>query len=146
MAKRFNVWLLSMAGWFFTCSVAFAGGTKGLQEIYETPIPSEIRKNFNEVIYKHNTCPECFLGVVDGDEFFDVYPKRFLVLSVLPNSFGGVWAYIAVEGEQRDTYRLWLYRLPRGEYDFRSIEELPDSVDEEFFAELKGQDHDPYWR
>ncbi len=136
---------LSIATWLLVCPAAFAAGMKGLQEIYETPIPSEIRKNFNEVIYTHNTCSECPLGVLDGDKFFGLYPKKFIVLSLLPNSFGGVWAYIAVENEQRDTYRLWLYKLAGGDYDLRSVEELPDSMDEEFVSELENSDHDPYW-
>lgn len=137
--------LLSMAAWLLVCPLALAGGVKGLQEIYGTPIPSQIRKNFNEVVHTHNTCPECVLGVLDGEKFLDIYPKKFIVLSLLPNSFGGFWAYIAVEGEQKSTFRLWLYDLNGGGYDLRSIEELSNSMDKEFVSQLQDPAHKPYW-
>ena len=130
---------------FLFCPLASANWVSALREIYETPIPSQIRKNFNEVTTTHNTCSECVLGVLDGEKFFDVYPRKFLVLSLLPNSFGGVWAYIAVEGERKRTFRLWLYDLPDGEYDLRSVEELPNSMDEGFFGQLQNSAHKPYW-
>ena len=131
---------------FLFCPPTLANWVSALKEIYETPIPFQIRKNFNKVTYTHNTCSECALGVLDGEKFFDVYPRRFIVLSLSPNSFGGFWVYIAVEGEQKNTFRLWLYDLSDGEYDLRSVEELPNSMSEEFFGQLKDSAHKPYWR
>lgn len=131
--------------WPLLCPSVFANWVAALSEIHETSIPSAIRRNFKEAIHIHDTCPECVLGVLNGEEFFDIYPRRFLVLSLSPNSFGGVWAYIAVEGERKRTFRLWLYDLADGEYDLRSVEELPDSMGEKFLGQLQDSAHEPYW-
>ena len=124
---------------------AFADGVEELQEIYETPIPGAIRRNFDQTIYAHRTCPECHLGVLDGERFLDLYTKKFLVIGLSPNSFGGVWAVIAVEGEPKHAFRLWLYDIGAGEYDLRSIEELSDSLEEELIHQLQSPQHRHYW-
>ena len=125
---------------------AHANWVSALKEIYETPIPAQIRKDFDQAVEIRERCSECMLGVFDGDQFMDVFPRKFLVLSLLPNSFGDVCAFIAVEGGKKNTYRLWLDRLPGGEYDLRSVEELPNSMDEEFFGQLQDPAHRPYWK
>ena len=130
---------------FVFCPSAFADGVRGLQEIYETPIPSAIRRNFDQTIHTHRTCPECHLGVLDGERFLDLYTKKFLVIGLSPNSFGGVWAIIAVEGEPKNALRLWLYDVGDGEYDLRSIEELSDSLEEELIRQLQSPQHRHYW-
>lgn len=55
------------------------------------------------------TCPECEQGVIDGEEFVDIYSKKFLVVGFGPNSFGGVWTVIAVEDDPLRAFQLWLY-------------------------------------
>ena len=137
--------LLTLAVWSVFCLPAFADGVKGFQEIYATPVPVQIRKNFDALVEIQKTCPECWLGVLDGEKFVGIYPKKFIVLSIEPCSFGGVWAFIAVESERRDTFRLWLYDVDEEEYDLRSIEELPESLGEEFNRWLDDPAHDPYW-
>ena len=141
---RYRV-LLFLTAWFVFCPPASGDWAPTLKEIYETPIPAQIRRNFNQVVETRNTCPDCVLGVFDGEKFMDVYPRKFIVLSLTPNSFGGVWAFIAVQGERKDTYRLWLYDIDDNEYDLRSIEELPSSMDEEFVGDLEKPAHRPYW-
>ena len=137
--------LLTLAAWLVFCPLTFADWVPVLEEIYRTPIPIEIRKKFNQITEIRNTCPGCVLGVLNGGKFIDIYPKKFIVLSSLPNSFGGVWAFIAVEGELKNTFRLWLYDVGENEYDLRSIEELPDSLDEEFICQLENPAYHPYW-
>lgn len=135
--------LLGMS--FLFCQPVLANWVTALKEIYETPIPAQIRKDFDQAVETRNTCVECILGFLDADKFIGLFPRKFLVLSLLPNSFGDFCAYIAVEGEKRNTHRLWLDKLPGGEYDLRSIEELPNSMDEEFFGQLQDSAHEPYW-
>ena len=125
--------------------LVFADGVRGLREIYATPIPAEIRRNFDRTIHIHHTCPECHLGVLDGENFLDLYSKKFLVLGVSPNSFGGFWAVIAVEGEPRNAFRLWLYDIGDDEYELRSIEELPESLEEELVLQLLSPTYRRYW-
>lgn len=131
---------------FLFCQLALADWGMTLKEIYETPIPAQIRKDFDQALETRNTCADCMLGFLDADKFIGFFPRKFLVLNLLPNSFGDVCAFIAVEGEKRNTYRLWLDRLPGGEYDLRSIEELPDSMDEEFVGDLEKPVNRSYWR
>ena len=134
-----------LTAWFVLCPPAFADSVKGLQEIYETPIPAQIRKNFDGLVEIRKICPECELGVLDGEKFVDIYPKKFIVLSLEPNSFGGFWVSIAVEGERKNTFRLWLYEVQDKEYDLRSIEDLPESLDEEFNCWIGNLAHHSYW-
>ena len=137
--------LLFLATQLIFCSSAFTDEVRGLQEIYTTPIPVEIRRNFDHAIHIHDTCPECRLGVLDGERFIDLYTKKFLVVSVSPNSFGGVWVVIAVEGEPRNAYRLWLYDVGNKEYDLRSIEKVPASLKEELVRQLGSPSYRHYW-
>lgn len=127
------------------CPLAFAEEVEGLKEIYETPIPVQIRKNFDQTLQIHHACPECVLGVLDGEKFLDMYAKKFVVLGLAPNSFGGVWAIIAVEGEPRNAFRLWLYDVSDDEYDLRSIEELPEFFEEELIRQIRSPEYRQYW-
>ena len=127
------------------CPFAFAEGIQELQEIYTTPIPAEIRRNFDDVLRIRDACPECPLGVLDGEKFLDVYTKKFLVLELEPHGFGGVWAIIAVEGEPRNVFRLWLYDIDENEYDLRSIEELPGALEEELVRQIQSLAYRHYW-
>ena len=130
---------------FVLCPPAFADSVKGLQEIYETPIPAQIRKNFDGLVEIRKICPECELGVLDGEKFVDIYPKKFIVLSLEPNSFGGFWVSIAVEGERKNTFRLWLYEVQDKEYDLRSIEELPGALEEALVRQIQSLAYRHYW-
>jgi len=93
----------------------------------------------------HDACPECHLGVLDGEKFLDVYTKKFLVLGLEPHGFGGVWAIIAVEGEPGNVFRLWLYDINDNEYDLRSIEELPGALEEELVRQIQNLEYRHYW-
>lgn len=130
---------------FVFCPLAFADEVRGWQEIYGTPIPAEIRRIFDHTLHTRHTCPECPLGVLDGEKFFDLYAKKFLVIGLSPNSFGGVWAIIAVEGEPRKAFRLWLYDIGDEEYDLRNIEELPEFLEEELTGQLRSPEYHRYW-
>lgn len=130
---------------FVCCPSAFADKVRELQEIYETSIPSAIRRNFDQTIHTHRTCSECQLGVLDGNRFLDLYTKKFLVIGLSPNSFGGVWAIIAVEDEPKNAFLLWLYDIGDDEYDLRSIEELDDSLEEELIRQLRSPPYRHYW-
>ena len=137
--------LLSLTAWIVFCPLAFADGVQGLEEIYETPIPAQVRKNFARIIETRKTSPECTLGVLDGDKYIDIYTKKFIVLGLSPNSFGGFWTIIAVEGEPRKAFRLWLYDVGDDEYDLRSVEELPERLDEKLIRQLWSPAYRRYW-
>lgn len=137
--------LISWIAWGVACPPVTAEGVRGLQEIYGTPIPTEIRRGFDQTLGNYTACPECVVTVLDGERFLPIYPKKFLVVGMEPNGFGGVWAVIAVEGELRNSFLLWLYDLGEHEYQLRSIEELPNSLDENLIRQLSTPAYRRYW-
>ena len=143
--QLFCLTLAFLIVWPAFCSTAFASRVEGLQEIYETSIPAEIRRNFDRIIQIHASCPGCTLTVLDGEKFIDIYTKKFLVIGFEPNDFGGVWAVIAIEGNPRDALLLWLYDVDRDKYDLRSVEKLPDSLDQELVHQLRDPAYRRYW-
>ncbi len=130
----------------FSCSVAFSEVIEGLSEIYRTPIPSEVRRNFDECIQIYSPHPKYERIVVDGDKFTDIYAKKFMVVGMEPNPFGGLWVIIAVEGNFKTAYLLWLYDIDRDQYDLRSVEKLSDFLDEKLGRQLSGPEYHQYWR
>lgn len=122
-------------------SLLFAGEVNSLREIYDTPIPAEIRRNFNEYLQDR----VCEHGVVDGEKFIDIYGKKFLVISVAPNSFGGVWAIIAVEGETKHAYLLWLYDIDDKVYDLRLVDTIRGNFDKQFVQEFHSPAYSKFW-
>ncbi len=131
--------------WLVFCSTAFSIRVGGLQEIYETPIPAEIRRNFNRILQIRTASPEATLTVLNGEKFLDIYAKKFLVVGMEPNEFGGVWAVIAIEGNLKDAFLLWLYDVDRDEYDLRNVEKLPDHLEEELVRKLRDPAYRKYW-
>lgn len=136
---------LFVVGSFVFGALVFAEEIKGLEEIYDTPIPAEIRRNFDEYIHVRETCPECVQLVLDGEEFVDIYAKKFIVIGFYPNSFGGVWAVIAVEGDSLRAFRLWMYDINPNVYDLRSVTELKGSFDVEGMEKLCSSSYSYFW-
>ena len=130
---------------FVFCPLVFSGEVEGLSEIYNTPIPDEIRRNFDEYIHVHEVYPEAEQLVLDGEKFLDIYTKKFIVIGLEPNSFGGVWAVIAVEGEPWKAFKLWLYDVECDVYDLRSITELAGSFNEDTMQELDSPAYSHFW-
>ena len=127
--------------------VIFASQVGGLSEIYDTSIPSEIRRNFNKYLQDRENYidSEGEHGFINGEKFRDIYAKEFLVIGVEPNSFGGVWSVIAVKGEMRHAFRLWLYDIGTRTYDLRSIEEVPGCFDKQFIEKLCSPAYSNFW-
>lgn len=148
MIKRVSYTIiLFLLGGFIFCPPILADQISGLTEIYNTPIPAEIRRNFDEYLQnrEYYLDSECEHGFIDGEKFIDIYPKKFLVIGLEPNSFGGVWAIIAAEDEMRHAFRLWLYDIDDGVYDLRSIIEIPGHFDEQFVEKLSTAVYSKFW-
>lgn len=140
--------ILVLVCWVSTCSSILATEVKGLEEIYATPIPAEIRRNFNEYVYAREKYPGFVSGhvIVDAAKYVHIYTKKFLVIGIVPNNhFGGVWAIIAVEGETRHAFQLWLYDIGDDEYELRSVDEFPGHFDKQFLEEYHTPLFSKYW-
>lgn len=127
----------------------FSGDVQGVQQIYETPIPAQIRRTFNRTTRHvcsadHEQCSGCAFIVSDGGKHVDIFTKKFIVVDLEPGSFGGVEATIIFEGVP-SAFWLWLYDIDANEYQLRSIEKLPEPLDEELVHQLRGPDYRRYW-
>ena len=134
-----------LVAWITVCPVVSAEEHHGWQEIYDTPVPAQIRQCFDRAIETHRTCPECALGIVDGEKFLDLYPKKILVVGMEPNDFGGVWATIIAEDQPRQTFLLWLYDIGDNQYELRSVEKLPELLDTALVEPLQTSANRDYW-
>lgn len=120
-----------------------------LQQIYETPIPAQIRKMFDQTTRHvcskdHGECFSCAFTVYDGGKRADIFTKKFIVISLEPAHFGGVEATIIFEGVPR-AFWLWLYDIDLNEYQLRSIEELPEPLSQGFVYQLYSPAYQQYW-
>ncbi|MBU1122714.1 MAG: hypothetical protein KKF54_08525 [Candidatus Omnitrophica bacterium] len=116
-----------------------------LGEIYSTIIPGEIRRNFDQYIRQHQDCPECKPMVIDGDEFIDIYSKKFMVIDLKNNSFGGIWAVITMKEDRQQFFQLWLYDIEENVYALRSISKLISIRDNEFINEISAIKYNDFW-
>jgi hypothetical protein len=140
-------WCISLffAGIFFLYSIAYADQINGLSEIYDTPIPAEIRRNFDEYIQIRKDSADYRQSIFDGEKFMDIYAKKFLVIGLEANSFGGIWAVITVKAEENRVFRLWLYNVEQNVYDLRIISQLTGSFYEEFVENMSGSQYSDFW-
>jgi hypothetical protein len=128
---------------------SFSEGAQGLQQIYETPIPAQIRETFDRTTRHicskdHEQCSGCAFTVFDGGKRVDIFSKKFIVVDLNPGSFGGVEATIIFE-DAPNAFWLWLYDIGPNEYQLRSIKRLPKPLDEGFVRQLQNSAYRRYW-
>jgi len=123
--------------------LAFADNMSVIQEIYNTPVPFEIRRNFNDCIHANEAGAEKV--VIDGEKFTDIYDKDFFVTDFRHNPFGGLLVTIVVKDQNLRTFRLWMYDVSEDVYELRSIEELSDPFPKEIILEITGVPYSDFW-
>jgi len=128
---------------------SFVDGAQELRKIYETPIPAQIRKTFDQtdrhVCSKDcGECPGCAFTVWEGGKRVDIFTKKFVVVGLESGHFGGVEVIIIFEGVP-NAFWLWLYDVDPNEYQLRSIKELPEPLDKGFALQLHGSAYQRYW-
>src|SRR3990167_2429606 len=90
-----------------------ADGIHGLQQIYATPIPAQIRKTFAQTT-RHvcskdrEECSGCAFTVQEKGKRVDIFTKKFIIIGLEPGHFGGVEATIVFDGVP-NAFWLWLY-------------------------------------
>jgi hypothetical protein len=125
------------------------GDVQRLQQIYETSIPAQIRKTFDQTAghvcsKDHEDCSGCAFTVQEKEKRVDIFTKKFIVVGLEPGSFGGVEATIVFEGVP-NAFWLWLYDVDPNEYQLRSIEEIPEPLDEGLARQLQNPAYHRYW-
>lgn len=127
----------------------FTDGIQRLQQIYETPIPAQIRKTLDRTT-RHvcsrdrEECPGCAFTVYDGGKRVDIFAKKFIVVSLEPAHFGGVEATVVFEGAPH-AFWLWLYDVDPNQYQLRSIAQLPEPLNDGFVRQLRDSSYSRYW-
>jgi len=127
----------------------FTNGIRGLQQIYATPIPAQIRKTFGQTA-RHvcskdrEECSGCAFTVHEGGKRVDIFTKKFIIVSLEPAHFGGVEATIVFQGAP-NAFWLWLYDVDPNEYQLRSIEQLPEPLDKRLVRQLQAPAYQQYW-
>ena len=127
----------------------WTGDVQRLQQIYETSVPAQIRKTFDQttghVCSKDlEECPGCAFTVYRGGKRVDIFTKKFIVVGLEPGHFGGVEATIVFEGAL-NAFWLWLYDVGPNEYQLRSIEQLPELLNAELMQRFQAPAYQQYW-
>ena len=93
---------------------------EGLQDIYATSIPAQIRRSFPS-------------------------QKRIIVFQVTPKHFGGVWALVTEEDDPQHVSSVWLYDRGHEEYEIRYREKFPQFFGEELIQQLWSPEYRQFW-
>ncbi len=82
----------------------------------------EIRRNFNKIQEKRHECKKCAESFPGESNFISIYDRKFLVLDMNHNPFGGYSAHIIFNEGRNRLYRVWLYPVEEDEFQIRELE------------------------
>lgn len=124
----------------------YADGSKAFQEIYDTPIPAQIRETFDRTLHAHQACPadECAFTVLEGGKPVDIFTKKFILVDVGPDDSGAVSATLVFEGTS-NPFLLRMDDTGGGTYELRTMTELPGLVGDGFVRQLQNAAYHRYW-
>ena len=124
----------------------YSDGSKAFQEIYDTPIPAQIRHTFDRTLHVHQTCSAggCAFTVLDGGKPVDSFTKKFILVDLAPDGSGGVSATLVFEGASK-SFLLRMDDTGGGKYELRNMAELPGLLGEGFVRQLQNPAYRRYW-
>ena len=123
----------------------YADGVRVLQEIYNTPIPAQIRQTFDRTVrVDHDACSDCAFTVLDGEKQVGIFTKKFIIVDLEPDGFGSVSTTLVFEGTS-NPFLLWMDDIGGGRYELRNITELPEPLGEGFVHQLRNPAYRHYW-
>ena len=127
----------------------YTDGVKAFQEIYNTPMPAQIRQTFDRTILAHaltthEACGSCAFTVLDGEKKVSIFTKKFIVVHVGPNESGGISATLVFEGVPVP-FLLEMDDRGGGKYELRNMAELPGLLGEGFVRQLQRPAYHRYW-
>jgi hypothetical protein len=118
---------------------------RALQDIYDTPIPTQIREEFNHtVLVDCEACSECAFTVLEGKRPISIFTKRFMVVDLETDGVGGVSATLVFEHTSHP-FLLRMDEIGGGRYALRHMAELPEPVGEEMIHQLQSPQYRRYW-
>ena len=122
----------------------YADGVRALQEIYDTPIPTQIRQTFDRTILDCGACSDCAFTVLDGGERVSIFTKKFIIVGLEPDGFGDIVATLMFEGA-RHPFLLRMDNVGGGRPELRNMTELPEPLGEGFVHQLRNPAYRRYW-
>ena len=124
----------------------YTDGAKAFQEIYDTPIPAQIRETFDRTIHTHETCSVkgCAFLVLDGERPVSVFTKKFIVVNHGPDDSGGISATLVFDGVPVP-FLLEMDERGGGRYELRNIAELPGLLGDGFVHQLQNPAYRRNW-
>lgn len=124
----------------------YVDGPNALQDIYDTPIPAQIRETFDRTIHAHEACAEsgCAFTALEADKPVDVFTKRFIVVDVGPSDSGGIYATLMFNGVLVP-FSLEMDDRGGGKHELRSMVALPGALGDGFIRQLQNPSYRRYW-
>ena len=124
----------------------YTDGANALQDIYDTPIPAQIRETFDHTIHRHEACSVegCAFLVLDGARPVSLFTKKFIVVHYGPDDSGGIAATLVFEGVSAP-FVLEMEDRGGGRYELRNMAELPGLLGEGFLRQLQHPAYHRYW-
>ena len=119
--------------------------TRALQDIYDTPIPAQIREGFNRTVRVDcEACSVCAFTVLEGERRVSIFTKKFIIVDLETDGIGGVSATLAFEHTSHP-FLLQMDENGGGGYALRHMAELPEPLGEELIRQLQSPQHRHDW-
>lgn len=124
----------------------YSDGARAFQEIYDTPIPVQIRETFDRTSHDHGNCSAdgCAFTILDGGKPVGIFTKKFIVVELSPGDSGGISATLVFEGSLV-SFLLEMADRGGGKYELRKMTELPGSPGDGFIRLLQNPAYQRYW-
>lgn len=118
---------------------------RALQDIYDTPIPAQIRERFDRTVrVQCEACSDCAFTVLEGERRVSIFTKQFIIVDLETDDVGGVSATLVFE-DASHPFVLRMDRIGGGRYALRHMAELPEPVGEELIRQLRSAQCRQYW-
>lgn len=119
--------------------------TRALQDIYDTPIPAQIREGFSRTAWVDcEACSVCAFTVLEGERRVSIFTKKFMVVDLETDGVGGVSTTLVFEGTS-NPFLLRMADTGGGKYELRNMAELPGLLGEGFVRQLQNPAYRHYW-
>lgn len=123
----------------------YTDGLRAFQEIYDTPLPAQIRQTFDRTVLADcDRCSDCAFTTLDGEKQVGVFTKKFIVVALGPSDSGGVDATLVFEGALVP-FSLEVDDRGGGKYELRNMAEMPGLLGDGFVRQLQNPAYRQYW-
>lgn len=124
---------------------ATPAATRALQDIYDTPIPTQIREGFDHTARVDcEACSVCAFTVLEGERRVSIFTKKFMIVDLETDGVSGVSATLVFEHTSHP-FSLRMDEIGGGGYALRHMAELPEPLDKALIRQLQSPPYRHYW-